>query len=226
MHDDVRPELDRTRQHRRRCRRVDCDHRADRSGNLARRGNVRDLPRRIRRGFYPDEAWAARPRLFREIVERGIGIEVDRQSPRGGGLQQPVPQRPVHVAWREDAIAWRERLEDRGRGGLTRGKQHRRRCAFQRRKQRLGLIVPGIVWTRIRAAPRIVTGDAAFVGRCHMNGRNDFAERRCNAPHALRGKRFKMQRGFFGGHFFATVGIFDAPSLRERHVGKSDRWLE
>ena len=98
MHHDSRAELDRPGEHRR-CRGgVDGDECADVARDVARRGNVGDVPGRIRGRLDPDQARPPRPRLFGKLIGRRIFIPCDRQSPGCHKLQQPFAQRPVHAA--------------------------------------------------------------------------------------------------------------------------------
>ena len=192
VHDDLRAELERTRQHRRRRGRIDGDDGADLARDRARRGDVGDVPRRIRRRLDPDQARSARARLRGEVVDRCVVVELDAESPRRREFEQPLAQRPVHVARREHAVAGRERLEHRRRGRLARREQHRRRRALERRDQRLGLVVAGIVGARIDAPAGIRAVGAALVGRRRRGsaGRcRDRAPRRvpCPGRRAFRG---------------------------------------
>ena len=200
MHDDVRAQFDRARQQRRRRGRVDRDGRTDLAGDRARRGNIGNLPGRVGGRLDPNQPRPPRASFFCEIVGRRIVVELDRQPPRHGDLEQPFAQRPVHVLRRECASAGRERLEDGRRGGLARGEQHRRGGTFQRRDQRLGLIVAGVIGTRINTSSRKSAVRAALVGGRDVNRRNDVAIRSRDLAHSLGGERFRMQSRFVGCH--------------------------
>ena len=95
MHDDVRAQFDRARQQGRRRGRVDYDGRTDLAGDRARRGNIGNLPGRVGRRFDPDQPRSASADFPRQIVERRVVIEIQRQSPRRREIQQRLEMAQV-----------------------------------------------------------------------------------------------------------------------------------
>ena len=191
MHHDLRAELDRAREHRRRGRRIDRDDGADLAADLARCGNVGDVPGRICRRLDPDQPGTVQSRLRREVIEHCVFVELDADSPRHREFQQPFAERPIHPARHQHAIARSERLEHGSRSRLARREQHRRRSALQRRDQRFGLVVAGIVGPRVDAPAGISAVGAALVRRRHMDRRDDVAIGHGDAAHALRRTVFR-----------------------------------
>src|SRR5206468_7234659 len=98
------------------------------------------------------------------------------------------------------AIARREGLEYRRRGGLAGREQYRRGRTLERGDQRLGLIVTGVVGARVSAPAGERAVRPALVGRRDIDRRHDVAVRLRDLAHALSGEGFGMELGLVSFH--------------------------
>jgi hypothetical protein len=118
--------------------RVDGNHGTRRAGDLAGRGDIGDVPGRIRRSLDPDDArrcdaaFAARSSGRRSRTARPA-------SPSARRSRGATSAGPVHVARREHAVARRERLETMRRAAAWPDEKIiALRCALERLHERLG----------------------------------------------------------------------------------------
>jgi hypothetical protein len=188
--DEIRAELEGSRQDRCRDRIVDSDPNARGPRHAADRLDVGNLPHRIGRRLQPQQPSAAGTdgSLNRGQV-RGID-ELDVEPPGEGELGEPFSDAPVENARDEDVISREQRLEDGGRGRHARREQGAGAArAFERGQQAFCVLVSCIVRAGVDAPLEV---RAIFlllvVGRWVDRGREG-ARERVHAPQGLCGQR-------------------------------------
>ena len=179
----------------------------------------------IRRRLDPDRARGPqRAGLAREVVDRGVLVELDREAPRRGEFQQPLAQRPVHVARGEHA-----RRPARAPGTRPppppgpRREQQRGRGALERGDQRLGLVVGRIVGARVDCGRR----DSVRRRRARRSSRRGSAGRsrdtaRTRGPGP--GRRASRDAAVSSRRSSARQGRDQAPILLRRGVAPGRPW--
>ncbi len=198
VHHEVGAVLERTRVDRGRRRRVDSDACARGVGEVADRGEIRDLPRRVGRRLDPHELGQPRPEDGRERAHVGGVVGVVREAPPRGEIRDPGAKLVVADARNGDVVAGPQGRPDRdGGGGHPRREQERGLAPFEGRDHGLGVTVGRVLVTPVGATAELEVGIAG-VRRREVDRWHDGARRVVDRVEGLRGQGLGSHRRLVG----------------------------
>ena len=179
-------------------------------------GQIGDRPAGVGRRLRPDDPRGARPQRQAQGGHVAGGHEVERDPLPRRLILQPAAEHPVHLLRRDDVVADVERLEHGGGRRHPGAEQHRRASPFERRQQRLGLLVGRVLVTGIDAPAGGLAFRRPFVLHGGVHGRHERAgrpDRPSRAP-ARRASTVSGRRGETG--HAGTSGTQDCYELSVR----------